>query len=108
VNGWAAPFQSITCKLLTMKIFEFKSSGEEDYVVADDMFEAIKWYLEETSNHFDDLDNVLEMPKEDWGKHIVSNYEDEDNMEDVVEMTFAKAVEESEQALPYILASTAY
>lgn len=91
-----------------MKIFEVHIEGEQDFVVADDMFDAIKWYLGETGNDFGDLDNVLELTKEEWDKHIVSNYEDEDSMDDVTEMTFAKAIEVDERMPPYILASTAY
>lgn len=90
-----------------MRIFEFYSQGEKDYVVADNMFEAIKFFLGETDNHFSILDNVLELPKEEWDKHIISNYEDED-MDDVTEATFTKAIEDDERMPPYILASTAY
>lgn len=84
-----------------MKIFEVHIGGEKDYVVADSLFEAIKFYLEDTGNHFVDLDDVVELDKENYHKYTVV-YDEGD------EMTFAKAIEDNERMPPYILASTAY
>jgi len=83
------------------KIFEIQSSGEKDWVVADDMFEAIKWYLSETDNSFLDLDSVFELSTENANEYVVK-------FDDNEEYTFAKAIEVDERMPPYILASTAY
>lgn len=88
-----------------MKIFEIRwtSQGEKEWVAADTNIEALKKYCQITSvdlDDFDDQDEIIELPKSEWGKYTVK---DEDDQRVI---TFKQWMKENKH--PDIIAGTMY
>jgi hypothetical protein len=92
-----------------MKIFEirFATENEKAWVYAQTNIDAIKTYCSVTSTglyDFDEVDEVLELPKEKWSEFTV--YDDESESEDSNKMTFEQWVEENKDSGSDVIAVT--
>lgn len=89
-----------------MKIFKI-DVGEIDWVYAQDMLEALRFYCGETGLGLDEIESIEEIPEEKWDEIKVKNsdWHEDDPIEDK-EWTFREAV--SGETTPFIIASTAY
>lgn len=92
-----------------MKIFEirFEKEQEKAWVYALTNIHAIKTYCSVTSTglyDFDEVDEVVELPKEKWSEFTV--YDDESESEDSNKMTFEQWVEENKDSGSDVIAVT--
>lgn len=65
-----------------MKVFEIKwtSQDEKEWITAESLIAAIKFYCSETSwdiQDFEDDDEIREVPQEEWSKIKVKNDDNE-------------------------------
>lgn len=85
------------------KIFEFHINGEKEWLCADSFLEALKYYLSFTETDLDDIDEIIEIPKEKWTK---INIIDVDSSENNVIETFYHYMKHSDST--EIIATTYY
>lgn len=87
-----------------MKIFEIRwRSGEKEWISAETNIHAIKQYCYITSFDvwdFEEADEIVELPKEEWSKYTVKNEDEEDIL------TFEEWMERNSS--PDIIAGTMY
>lgn len=62
-----------------MKIFEFKSS-ERDCIYAADLPSAIKYYSQELDLDLSEIDEITQVPKEEWSTRKVYDYNEYDHL----------------------------
>ncbi len=95
-----------------MKIFELRwtAQDEKEWIAADTNIEALKFYLSESSmdiDELDDIDEIVEVPKEDWSKISVRNGEyDEKDPDDWESKTFEEYMKDVHS--PELIAGTMY
>lgn len=64
-----------------LKIFEIRSGGEKQWICAYTNIQALKILLnlEDTGlNEYDDKDEIVEIPKEEWPKMLIRNSDEDD------------------------------
>ena len=86
------------------------SQGEKEWIAAPSLIGAIKAYCELASfdiSDFDDEDEIVEIPKDDWGKMDVANTEYDENDPDDKE-TFAVDELMKDCHEPMLIAGTMY
>ena len=93
-----------------MKIFEISISDETDWVCANNIIQALKFYCDLTGTHiycFDDTDDIVEVPPEKW-KHmdILDTGSYDEQGEHPVEQTFEDFMKTAVR--PDIIATTCY
>jgi len=90
------------------KIYEFQINGEKEWVCADTIVEALKFYFGLTDmsiTDFENDDDIIEVPKEKWAEMKILNVDDEDDIR--TETTFAEYMgKEADRA--DIIATTNY
>lgn len=95
-----------------MKVFEFRwnSQDEKEWVAAHTNLEALKTYLAITDIDIvdlDDEDEIVEIPKEEWGKMTIRNIEyDMADPDDYEFKTFEDFMKDCKK--PCIIAGTIY
>lgn len=94
-----------------MKIYELRwSSSEKEWISGRTIIEALKTYLSITGTDiidFDNEDEIVEVPREEWSKMTVRNNEyDENDTDDFKEMTFEEWMKQN--PVSDIIAGTMY
>lgn len=93
-----------------MKIYAITSNGETEWICANTVFEALKYY--KTINDceiddYDDDDDIVEVPESKWGEMNIIDPDDlDENEEPKIIQTFAERMKDETE--PDIIASTAY
>lgn len=93
-----------------MKIYQITSGGETEWVCANTVFQALKYYNSITDlelSDYDDEDDITEVPESKWSEMNITDPDDlDDEGNPKVIQTFAERVKE--ETIPDIIASTAY
>lgn len=96
---------------MKQKIYEFQINGEKEWICADTIFEALKFYHSLTDIdlvEFDDEDDIIEVPKEKWSSMNILNIEesrDDDGNYPIIE-TFEQYMQHAQ--FTEIIATTCY
>lgn len=95
-----------------LKVFELRwnNSGEKEWMCAYTNIQALKEYCSITSTDLidmDDVDEVVEIPKDKWSEYNINNSEyDETDPDDWKQKTFEEYMKEA--TAPDIIAGTMY
>lgn len=58
-----------------MRLFELRVDGEKERIGAKNPIEALKYYLDLTNSDLEWVDDIIEIPKEEWKNIVVKNSE---------------------------------
>lgn len=95
-----------------MKVFELRwnKQDEKEWIAAHTNIEAIKTYLSITSTDIEDLDDedeIVEIPKREWGKMTIHNADyDPSDPDDAEFKTFKEYMKDCKK--PDLIAGTMY
>jgi len=69
-----------------MRLFEIQVDGEKERIGAKNPIEALKYYLDLTNSDLDWVDDIIEIPKNNWKCITVKNWDhDPENPDDMME-----------------------
>jgi len=96
---------------MKQKIYEFSVGGEKEWVCADTLIEALKYYYDLTAmsiSEFENDDDIIEIPKEKWAEMKITDTEgiEDDETGFPILMTFAEYMETANRC--DIIATTNY
>jgi|GEM_PF-4992495 len=93
-----------------MNIYAIKSQGEIDWICANTIFQALKFYHLNNDmeiSDYDDSDDIELIPKEKWGELNITDTDELDENEDPkIISTFAEFMKTATE--PEFIASTVY
>jgi hypothetical protein len=96
---------------MKQKIYEFQINGEKEWICADTLFEALKFYYSINDlklTDYDNCDDIIEVPKEKWSSMNILNIEEprDDNGHYPVIETFEQYMQHAQ--FTEIIATTCY
>lgn len=96
-----------------MKIYRIDTNGQSDWIASNSIISALRYYESVTDMglfDFDDGDDIVEIPQQEWKNHNILNTEEYlgDEVSHPVLMTFAEWMEDENNYNSEIIATTAY
>ena len=94
-----------TTKIIIMNVYEIQTQGEKQWVAAQNVIQALKYYESTTGIgliDFDLCDNIVEVPKEKWNDYGI-RFQDAYSIDRVTFASYVPCLKS-----PEIICSTAY